>query len=57
MGLWDFEPDDLETSKFSSTDAVPGSRQKLDVLTERLEQGLPLWHTSDRRGYGSSKDD
>ena len=30
---------------------MPGTAEKLDVLAERLQQGLPLWHPSDRRSY------
>ena len=45
----DFAP--LETDDFSSTRAPAGSRAKLDVLAERVRQGLPLWHDSDRPDY------
>jgi len=34
MGLWDFEPADVETDEFTSTEAIPGSREKLDILSE-----------------------
>ena len=45
----DFAP--LETDEFGSTEAPAGSRQKLDVLAERVAQGLPLWHEQDRTDY------
>ncbi len=48
MGLWDFEPPEVEFSKFSASDAMPGTEKKLQVLAERVRRGLPLWHTSDR---------
>ena len=51
MGIWDYEPDNVEEESFDSTHALPGTNQKLAVLAERLEQGLPLWHEEDRRSY------
>ncbi|MCA9178256.1 MAG: hypothetical protein KDB14_27520 [Planctomycetales bacterium] len=53
MGVWDYEPDDVddEVTDFISTQALPGTVEKLDVLAQRLESGLPLWHPSDRRTF------
>ena len=48
LGLWDFEPEELPTSEFDPTEALPGSSEKLDVLAERIRRGQPLWHQSDR---------
>ena len=48
QGVWDFEPSLLEARQFSSTQAVPGSTEKLAILAERVRLGLPLWHPSDR---------
>ena len=48
MGFWDFEPPDVESSQFESTDAMPGTKAKLEVLAHRVENGLPLWHPLDR---------
>ena len=48
MGHWDFEPPEIESCKFSWTEAMPGTKEKLDVLTERVRSGLPLWHPNDR---------
>lgn len=45
----DFAP--LETDEFSSTEAPAGSPEKLDILAERIRQGLPLWHDEDRPDY------
>lgn len=50
-GDWFFEPTDLEPSNFDATTAIPGSREKLDVLAARAREGLPLWHTHDRADY------
>jgi hypothetical protein len=36
---------------FVGTDAPAGSRAKLDILAERIRQGLPLWHPQDRCDY------
>lgn len=50
-GNWNFEPVEVETSAFSATQAIPGTREKLQVLAERVRSGLPLWHESDRTDY------
>lgn len=38
---------------FPPTSALPGSPEKIDVLAERYEQGLPLWHAQDFRYCGT----
>jgi hypothetical protein len=48
MGIWDFEPPEIEYSKFEAADAMPGTDEKLTILAERAKRGLPLWHTQDR---------
>ncbi|NQT16184.1 MAG: hypothetical protein HQ582_25730 [Planctomycetes bacterium] len=48
MGLWDFEPPEVEYSKYDCTEAMPGTKDKLDVLAQRVRCGLPLWHPKDR---------
>jgi hypothetical protein len=48
IGLWDFEPPEVDCGQFDSTDAMPGTKAKLDVLARRVEDGLPLWHPDDR---------
>ncbi|MEM1303387.1 MAG: hypothetical protein AAGG46_00735 [Planctomycetota bacterium] len=50
-GTWDYEPDELSTTNYDSTPALPGSAEKLAILATRAEQGLPLWHDADRRDY------
>jgi hypothetical protein len=55
-GIWDFEPSELGRSQFSSTKAMPGTREKLDVLALRAAQGLPLWHNDDRLEYDDGFD-
>jgi hypothetical protein len=50
-GIWDFEPDKVETGNFDATEALPGTNEKLAVLADRVEAGLPLWHPSDRRTF------
>ncbi len=37
--------------EFQSTQAPAGSRDKLDILAERVRCGYPLWHEEDRRDY------
>jgi hypothetical protein len=51
MGLWDFEPDDVDHEQFDSTTAMPGTGEKLQVLARRIQEGLPLWHAHDRTDY------
>jgi hypothetical protein len=45
----DFVPE--EGDQFEATEAPAGSRQKIEVLAERVRRGLPLWHPSDRCDY------
>lgn len=42
----DFQPriDD----RFEPTDAPMGSKEKIEVLAQRAQLGLPLWHPHDR---------
>ena len=48
MGFWEFEPPDVDCEQYDATGAMPGTRNKLDVLADRVRNGLPLWHPSDR---------
>ena len=50
-GIWDYEPENTETNEYEATKALPGSDEKLAVLADRVQQGLPLWHPEDRRTY------
>ncbi|MEX0936446.1 MAG: hypothetical protein WDZ59_01205 [Pirellulales bacterium] len=45
----DFAP--TETDDFRPTQAPAGSRDKLDVLADRVRRGEPLWHDEDRGDY------
>ena len=56
LGIWDFEPEDQDSDQFDSTRALPGTVEKLDVLAERVQRGLPLWHPCDRRTYDDTAD-
>ena len=51
LGNWEFEPAGQDATKQPATAAMPGTKEKLDILAERLRLGLPLWHDSDRRTY------
>ena len=55
MGIWDFEPEKHASSEYSATHAMPGTCEKLSVLSERVRLGLPLWHPDDRRTYDDSE--
>jgi hypothetical protein len=51
-GQWDYEPQERSVEETHPTDALPGSLEKLAVMSERLRLGLPLWHPEDRVCYG-----
>lgn len=57
QGIWDFEPTDKEKLDTPPTTALPGSREKLDILADRLRQGKPLWHPSDRISFDDATDE
>jgi hypothetical protein len=48
QGLWDFEPPVVESSEFDAADAMPGTKEKLEIMAKRVQRGLPLWHAHDR---------
>ncbi|MDG2382414.1 MAG: hypothetical protein P8N76_12155 [Pirellulaceae bacterium] len=50
-GDWTFEPETMPERDFRATDALPGSDEKLEILARRIQDGLPLWHPSDRHTY------
>jgi hypothetical protein len=51
LGEWDYEPRQTRDAAYDSTGAMPGTDEKVNVLAERLRQGLPLWHPSDRISF------
>ena len=51
QGIWDYEPQKMKKEEFASTSAMPGTKEKLDILAARLEGGVPLWHPNDRHEY------
>ncbi len=57
MGIWDFDPEKEVPSDFPATDALPGTVEKVLVLAQRLEKGLPLWHPQDRKVFDESADE
>lgn len=57
MGLWDYEPPQVEEKSFDATRALPGSNEKVAILAERLASGLPLWHPHDSRNYADLSGD
>ncbi|QDU29998.1 hypothetical protein ETAA8_51160 [Anatilimnocola aggregata] len=50
-GEWNYEPEQQPSEGVEGTKAMPGTQEKLDVLAERLKQGMPLWNPLDRRDY------
>ena len=50
-GEWDYEPEQVAETRFNPTGAMPGTREKLSVLADRVKAGLPLWHGCDRTEY------
>jgi hypothetical protein len=55
-GKWDFEPEIVDLNDFDATRAIPGTDEKLKVLAERVQAGLPLWHDKDRPDYEEPAD-
>lgn len=51
QGITTFEPKECRDREYDATGAIPGTRDKVDVLAERAAQGLPLWHPEDRADY------
>lgn len=49
LGLWDFEPTDVEAEEFEACSSMPGTPAKLVALADRVRRGLPLWHPDDRQ--------
>ena len=45
----DFNP--AATDEFQATEAPAGSREKIAILAERVQSGMPLWHPHDRCDY------
>ena len=45
----DFAP--RSDDEFASTQAPAGSREKLEVMAERVRRGHPIWHGEDRADY------
>jgi hypothetical protein len=45
----DFAP--ILTDDFQATEAPAGSAEKIAVLAQRIESGVPLWHPEDREDY------
>ena len=58
-GDWNYEPDDdlAQNEAFDATTALPGSDRKLEVLAERIQSGLPLWHPEDRLTYSNTSEE
>jgi hypothetical protein len=57
LGIWDFEPEETESDQYNATEALPGSDEKLSILSSRVSKGLPLWHPDDRRWYDDGVED
>ncbi len=48
MGRWDFRPHTVDYDELEASDAMPGMREKLDVLAEHLRRERLIWHGDDR---------
>lgn len=55
LGQWDFEPSEVDCAAYPWTDAMPGTREKIEVLAERVRNGLPLWHPADRHDLDQTR--
>ena len=56
-GQWDFEPEPVGRDDYLSTNALPGSDEKINRIAQRAVEGLPLWHPEDRQSYDDNCDD
>lgn len=54
-GQWDYEPGEILDTDYTPTTAMPGTDAKIDILADRARQGLPLWHSSDRRSFDDTE--
>ncbi len=50
-GELNFEPETQSSEQAIETLAIPGTHEKLEVLADRVKQGVPLWHPRDRVDY------
>lgn len=55
IGWWDFEPRKTDEQAFDATLAMPGTKKKIDVLADRVREGLPLWHSCDLQDYDDER--
>lgn len=53
-GDWTFEPEAIPEDDFESTTAMPGTHEKVNEMAKRARNGLPLWHSADRRTFDSA---
>ena len=40
LGVWDFEPAEVEFSQFAASDAMPGTAEKLRAIEERARAAV-----------------
>jgi len=43
----------VETDEFIPADLPAGSREKIELLRQRVEMGVPMWHEKDRSDYSN----
>ncbi len=41
----------MELDAFVPSDLAAGTPEKIELLRQRVEMGVPLWHERDRAGY------
>ncbi len=46
-GLWDFQPHTVDYNELEASDAMPGTREKLDILAEHLRRDVAILHFND----------
>jgi len=56
-GNWDFEPEPMQEKMYESTAAMPGSDEKVKAMAKRAHEGLPLWHSEDRKTFDDTNRD
>ena len=49
---FDYKPaQNINDHDLTSTDCLPGTHSKIEVIRKRVEAGHPLWHPEDRKSY------
>jgi hypothetical protein len=57
ISLWDFQPHTVDAGELEASDATLGTREKLDVLAERIHRDALRWPHEDPIRFEPAKAD